>query len=86
MYFNFFIANRDFTEKRLIPTKKHITPEEYEKRTGKPYPDNAPVFVLDDDDNGHSFWVKAKYGRAKHLTLPIVCDTPIPRKSKNTPK
>jgi hypothetical protein len=86
MYWNYFIANRDFTEKKNVPRKKQITPEEYEKRTGKPYPDDAPVFVLDDDDNGHSFWVKAKYGRAKQLTLPIVCDTPIPRKSKKHQK
>jgi hypothetical protein len=73
MYWNYFIARRDFSEKRNTPAKKQITPQEYEERTGKPYPDNAPVFVLDDDDNGCSFWRRIKYEKAKDLSLPVVC-------------
>jgi hypothetical protein len=72
MYWNYFIAGRDFAETRNVPPRKQITPQEYEERAGKPYPDNAPVFVLDNDDNGCSFWVRSKYGKAKNLSLPVV--------------
>jgi hypothetical protein len=73
LYWNYFIAERDFTEKRNKPARKQISPQEYENMTGEPYPDNAPVFVLDNDDNGCSFWCRAKYGRVKNLSLPIIC-------------
>jgi hypothetical protein len=86
LYWNYFVAERAFTEKKKKPARKQITPQEYEKQTGKPYPDNAPVFVLDNDDNGCSFWVRSRYGKAKHLSLPIVCDGPIPPKPKKTLK
>jgi hypothetical protein len=80
MYWNYFIVERDFVEKKNAPTKQQITPQEYEKRTGKPYPDNAPVFVLDNDDNGRSFWVRTTYRKAKYLSLPVICaqETNVP--------
>jgi hypothetical protein len=82
LYWDLFIADRPPIAKQNIPGKVRITPEEYEKRTGTPYPDNAPVFILDDDDNGCSFWRRAKYGKAKHLSIPIICASPAPQRRK----
>jgi hypothetical protein len=84
MYWNYFTAGRNFTEMKTAPGKNRITPEEYEERTGKAYPDNAPVFVLDGDDNGCSFWRRAGYGRVKGLSLPMVCarEEGVPRRRR----
>ena len=36
----------DGTHKIMFPFPDYETPEQYEKRTGKPYPDNGAVYVL----------------------------------------
>jgi hypothetical protein len=93
MYYDMFIANHGDQGKYPIFAKKmYITPGEYRLITGKTYPDNEKVFVLDDDDNGASFWTTGRYGSIKHSELPMVCklkNTKHPRRwrpPKNTEK
>jgi hypothetical protein len=78
MYFDMFIAEHGDQGKYPVFTKGYITPGEYALITGKPYPDNEKVFILDSDDKGADFWTTARYGNFKKSTLPMVC------KFKNT--
>jgi hypothetical protein len=78
MFFDMFLAEHGDQGKYPIFTKGYITPEEYRLITGKPYPDNEKVYVIDSDDCGVSFWVAARYGGLKDSEFPMVC------KFKNT--
>jgi hypothetical protein len=78
MYYDLFIGGHGDQGKYPVFTKGYITPEEYRLITGKTYPDNGKVFVLDNDDAGVSFWTSVRYGRIKDSELPVVC------KLKNT--
>jgi hypothetical protein len=73
MYNDMFIVNHGDQSKYPIFTKGYITPEEYRLITGKAYPDKEKVFVLDNDDNSHSFWTTARYGKIKYSELPMIC-------------
>jgi hypothetical protein len=81
LYYDLFIAQHGEQRKNFFFTKDYITPEEYRQITKKSYPDKSIVYVLDDDDNGHSFWVTTRYYKVKGIsTLPILC------KFRNTKK
>jgi hypothetical protein len=73
MYYDMFLSGHGDQGKYPVFTRGYITPEEYRLITGRAYPDNEKVFVLDDDDNGCSFWITARYGRIKHSELPMIC-------------
>jgi hypothetical protein len=89
LYQDLFIARKPAPQKFVFFTKDYITPEEYRELTRKAYPDKQYVYVLDNDDQGHGFWVREKYGKAKTLSLPKVCalkkkKPPVNWRSKNT--
>ena len=59
------------------------TPEQYEKRTGKPYPDEGIVFVLENDSDA-PYWNMYEYGefyeaagRAIVNEIIVIADPPI---------
>jgi len=70
-------------EFEIIPD--YETPEQYEKRTGKPWPDNAPVWFMRDDEKeffGGGFWGVCRYKTAKEVWDKIIvcvqCPNPPP--------
>jgi hypothetical protein len=71
LYYDLFIKERKASGKYQFFDKNYITPTEYKKRTGTDY--KGDVYVLDSDDTGFGFWVKAKYGNLKNASLPVVC-------------
>jgi len=65
----------------LVPIPDHETPEQYEKRTGKAYPDKGAVWALLAPTRLPG-WHLLKYGDVKHATYPtviiVIADPPVP--------
>jgi DNA-directed RNA polymerase subunit RPC12/RpoP len=65
----------------VVPIPDYETPQQYEKRTGKPFPDNGLVFVFTDIIRGHFDWRNyCRYGTAKKewkSELIVIADPPV---------
>ena len=59
--------NPDFA---LLPIPDYETPEQYKKRTGKPWPNDGPVWIKRNDGKeypGGGFWGVCRYKTSKDM-------------------